>query len=160
MYEVSSCAYCRELLLPNGIMNVHSMRLNPCSMDFQQTYIPHEYIELRMPPLASGSSDHAPRYRLDPHGLHIWPRHSLMLIALPNKVESHPYRTLGFFVPNANYNRTDRLLALYLRHGPNLPVFRTAAASRHGSRTTFQRCWGTSTWRISSKTSLIIPEVL
>ena len=53
-------------------------------MDFQQTYIPHEYLELRLPPGidAKGNST----FSLDPNHLHIWPRHSFMLIALPNKV--------------------------------------------------------------------------
>ncbi len=149
MYGVSSCAYCRELLLPNGVMNVRSIWFNPRSMDFQQKYIPHEYIELRMPPLANASSEDAPCYRLDPHGLHIWPRHSFMLIALPNKVGSYSYNTvhtvpLVFLVPNADHDRTDHLLARYLRHGKNLLAFGTAIASFHGSRITFQRSWSTS----------------
>ena len=35
-------------------------------------------------PLLHGS----PTFMIDPHHLHIWPRHSFMLIALPNKVYS------------------------------------------------------------------------
>lgn len=52
-------------------------------MDFQQIYIPHEYMELRMPPLLDNLGNTS--YALDPNHLHIWPRHSFMLIALPNK---------------------------------------------------------------------------
>ena len=53
-------------------------------MNFQQEYIPHEYIELKMP---AGSNELGqPVFLLDPNHLHIWPRHSFMLIALPNKV--------------------------------------------------------------------------
>lgn len=53
-------------------------------MNFQQEYILHEYIELKMP---AGSDEHGqPAFLLDPNHLHIWPRHSFMLIALPNKV--------------------------------------------------------------------------
>ena len=57
-------------------------------MDFQQEYIPHEYIELRIPP---GRDNHNnPTFLLDTNYLHIWPRHSFMLIALPNKVSRLP----------------------------------------------------------------------
>jgi len=53
-------------------------------MDYQQEYIKHEYIELKMP--AGRDGDGNPTFLLDPNHLHIWPRHSFMLIALPNKV--------------------------------------------------------------------------
>lgn len=56
-------------------------------MDFQQTYIPHDYLELRMP---AGQTNGEPTFLLDPNHLHIWPRHSFMLIALPNKVSNLP----------------------------------------------------------------------
>ena len=60
-------------------------------MDFQQTYIPHEYLELKMP--AAKDAEGNSTFAIDPNHLHIWPRHSFMLIALPNKVcssTSHP----------------------------------------------------------------------
>jgi kynurenine 3-monooxygenase len=53
-------------------------------MDYHQEYIPHEYIELKMP--AGQDSNGGPVFLLDHSHLHIWPRHSFMLIALPNKV--------------------------------------------------------------------------
>ena len=53
-------------------------------MDYQQEYIPHEYVELRIPAGTDASGNR--HFRLDPNHLHIWPRHSFMLIALPNKV--------------------------------------------------------------------------
>jgi kynurenine 3-monooxygenase len=46
--------------------------------DYSQTYLAHSYKELHIPPAADGS------FVLDKHALHIWPRHSFMLIALPN----------------------------------------------------------------------------
>lgn len=55
-------------------------------MDYQQTYIPHEYLELKMPAGPVSKLDGEPTFLLDPNHLHIWPRHSFMLIALPNKV--------------------------------------------------------------------------
>ena len=56
-------------------------------MDYQQTYIPHEYLELRMP--AGKDTEGNSVFLLDPNHLHIWPRHSFMLIALPNKVPEY-----------------------------------------------------------------------
>lgn len=53
-------------------------------MDYQQEYLPHDYIELSIPPGRTLSGE--PDFLLDPNHLHIWPRHSFMLIALPNKV--------------------------------------------------------------------------
>lgn len=55
-----------------------------CSMDYQQEYLPHDYIELSVPPGRGVNGE--PHFLLDPNHLHIWPRHSFMLIALPNKV--------------------------------------------------------------------------
>ena len=59
-------------------------------MDYQQEYIPHEYMELRMP--ANYDEDGNPTFALDPNHLHIWPRHSFMLMGLPNKVRPVSYR--------------------------------------------------------------------
>jgi kynurenine 3-monooxygenase len=67
---------------------IDSQLIEDCRMDYQQTYIPHEYVELKMP--ATIDSDGHPVFRMDPNHLHIWPRHSFMLIALPNKASSGP----------------------------------------------------------------------
>lgn len=56
-------------------------------MDYRQDYIPHEYIELKMPAGPKGVNEE-PTFLLDPNHLHIWPRSEYMLIALPNKVSS------------------------------------------------------------------------
>ena len=56
-------------------------------MDYQQEYIPHEYIELKMPAGPPTDPGGDPTFLLDPNHLHIWPRHTFMLIALPNKVK-------------------------------------------------------------------------
>lgn len=62
-----------------GVLNSFGFR-----MDYQQLYIPHEYLELRVP--AGIAKDGQSEFRLDPHHLHVWPRQSFMLLALPNKV--------------------------------------------------------------------------
>lgn len=45
---------------------------------YSQSYLDHSYKELHIPPTADGG------FRMEKHALHIWPRHSFMLIALPN----------------------------------------------------------------------------
>lgn len=46
--------------------------------DYEQEYIEHSYKEFHIPPGPGGA------FRLEQHALHIWPRQSFMLIALPN----------------------------------------------------------------------------
>jgi len=65
-------------------------------MDYQQEYIPHEYIELKIP--AGIDKWGTKQFLLDPNYLHIWPRHSFMLIALPNKDKS---LTATLFAPTS-----------------------------------------------------------
>jgi kynurenine 3-monooxygenase len=64
-------------------------------MDFQQTYIDHAYVELSMPPGPDGS------YQMDPDHLHIWPRKTFMMIALPNLDKSF---TVTLFMPWEKFN--------------------------------------------------------
>jgi kynurenine 3-monooxygenase len=47
-------------------------------VDYSQTFLPHGYKELTIPARPDGT------HALDPHALHIWPRSSQMMIALPN----------------------------------------------------------------------------
>jgi kynurenine 3-monooxygenase len=46
--------------------------------EYAQTFIEHGYKELRIPPSEKGE------FLFEPNALHIWPRESFMLIALPN----------------------------------------------------------------------------
>ncbi len=46
--------------------------------NYCQEYLDYGYKELTIPPTSSGA------WALEPRALHIWPRHSFMLIALPN----------------------------------------------------------------------------
>lgn len=46
--------------------------------DYSQSYLAHGYKELSIPP------DDAGRHRMEKNALHIWPRRSFMMIALPN----------------------------------------------------------------------------
>jgi kynurenine 3-monooxygenase len=49
-------------------------------MNFSQRYIEHGYQELTIPATADN------QFALAPDRLHIWPRHTFMMIALPNTV--------------------------------------------------------------------------
>ncbi len=51
-------------------------RLN--RFEYSQSYLPHGYKELTIPPAADGT------WRMEKNALHIWPRKSFMMIALPN----------------------------------------------------------------------------
>jgi len=46
--------------------------------NYEQSYLEHGYKELSIPPTPAGE------FALDPNALHIWPRRSFMMIALPN----------------------------------------------------------------------------
>lgn len=77
-------------------------------MDYHQEYIPHEYLELKMP--AGTDADGKSTFLLDPNHLHIWPRHSFMLIALPNKVRSSVLRDS---VPDVTAHRLGQILYMH-----------------------------------------------
>ncbi|KAJ6547472.1 FAD/NAD-binding domain-containing protein [Mycena capillaripes] len=86
-------------------------------MDFQQEYLRDEYIELKMP--AGRDSNGDPVFVLDPAHLHIWPRHSFMFIALPNKDKSF---TCTLFAPIVELDRlVDRktFLAWFKKYFPD-----------------------------------------
>jgi kynurenine 3-monooxygenase len=57
--------------------------------NYSQHYIEHGYKELHIPPGKDGE------YVLDPNALHIWPRESFMMIALPNP--DHSFTATLFF---------------------------------------------------------------
>ncbi len=57
---------------------VRDAMLRTDRFDYSQSYLQHGYKELYIPPTADGG------FRLEKNALHIWPRHSFMMIALPN----------------------------------------------------------------------------
>jgi kynurenine 3-monooxygenase len=64
---------------------VRQQMMRVVRMNYEQEYIPHEYVELRMPAGPPHTPGGPPTFLIDPGHLHIWPRHSFMLIALPNQ---------------------------------------------------------------------------
>lgn len=55
-----------------------SMQLKISNFQYEESYLAHGYKELTIPPGADGS------WRMEKNALHIWPRRSFMMIALPN----------------------------------------------------------------------------
>jgi kynurenine 3-monooxygenase len=55
-----------------------SMQRNIDDFQYDESYLAHGYKELTIPPAPDGS------WRLEENALHIWPRKSFMMIALPN----------------------------------------------------------------------------
>jgi kynurenine 3-monooxygenase len=55
-----------------------SMREEMADFRYDESYLPHGYKELTIPPGPDGS------WRMEKNALHIWPRKSFMMIALPN----------------------------------------------------------------------------
>ena len=86
-------------------------------MDYAQQYIGHGYKELTIRPTAEGE------YRMDHRALHIWPRHTFMMIALPNKDKSF---TCTLFMPFEKFDEVktqDQVLAFFEREFPDaIPI--------------------------------------
>ncbi|TMP95861.1 MAG: FAD-dependent monooxygenase [Verrucomicrobia bacterium] len=55
-----------------------SMQRQIDNFEYDESYLAHGYKELTIPPAADGS------WRMEKNALHIWPRKSFMMIALPN----------------------------------------------------------------------------
>jgi kynurenine 3-monooxygenase len=55
-----------------------SMQKQIAKFQYNESYLAHGYKELTIPPAADGS------WRMEKNALHIWPRKSFMMIALPN----------------------------------------------------------------------------
>ncbi|XP_041353665.1 kynurenine 3-monooxygenase-like [Gigantopelta aegis] len=66
--------------------------------NYEQTYIPHGYIELCIPPT------HDDKFAMGVNYLHIWPRNEFMLIALPNKDKTY---TTTLFMPFEIFEKTN-----------------------------------------------------
>ncbi|KAJ2855944.1 kynurenine 3-monooxygenase, mitochondrial precursor [Coemansia erecta] len=72
---------------------VRQRMMTKVKMNYMQTYIEHDYCEFSMPPVDGD-------YAMNPNHLHIWPRGSFMLIALPNMDKTF---TCTLFMPWAQF---------------------------------------------------------
>lgn len=94
--------------------------------DYSQHYLEHGYKELVIPAAQDGG------FRIEPHALHIWPRRSFMMIALPNADGSFTCTLFWPFagpISFASVRSTDDLKRVFEREFPDaLPHMPTLAA--------------------------------
>lgn len=121
--------------------------------DYSQTYLPYGYKELHIPAGPGGT------FQMEANALHIWPRSSFMMIALPNADGSY---TVTLFWPFAGPNgfaelrNPEEVLAYFHRVFPDaVPLMPNLAedylAGRPGSMVTV-RC---APWNVGSRVTLI-----
>ncbi|KAL7889762.1 hypothetical protein AOLI_G00020200 [Acnodon oligacanthus] len=81
-------------------------------VNYSQTYIPHGYLELTVPP-RNGD------FAMKPNFLHIWPRNTFMMIALPNLDKTF---TCTLFMPFEEFEKIttgDELLGFFQKNFPD-----------------------------------------
>ncbi|XP_040034018.1 kynurenine 3-monooxygenase isoform X1 [Gasterosteus aculeatus] len=80
--------------------------------DYSQTYIPHGYMELTMPPIDG-------EFAMKPNYLHIWPRNTFMMIALPNLDKTF---TCTLFMPFDEFEKIttgDEVIDFFQKYFPD-----------------------------------------
>lgn len=77
------------------------LQLSTDRFEYHQSYLEHGYKELTIPPTAAGD------YAMEPNALHIWPRSSYMLIALPNLDKSFTCTLFFPFEGNPSFASLD-----------------------------------------------------
>ncbi|KAJ6508495.1 FAD/NAD-binding domain-containing protein [Mycena sanguinolenta] len=87
-------------------------------MEYSQQYLSHEYVEIKLPPGVDASGHST--FLLDPDHLHVWPRGSFTLVAMPNKNKSF---TCALFAPKTIFDDLqdpDPLILFFKTHFPDL----------------------------------------
>jgi kynurenine 3-monooxygenase len=102
----------------DGAYSAVRMRMQKSGrFNYSQSYLNSGYKELTIPPTASGD------YAMEPNALHIWPRGSFMLIALPNTDKSF---TCTLFMPYEgdpgfdDIHDADGVTQFFERHFPDV----------------------------------------
>ncbi|KAM3606201.1 uncharacterized protein V6R79_012423 [Siganus canaliculatus] len=92
--------------------------------DYSQTYIPHGYMELTMPPKDG-------EFAMKPNYLHIWPRNTFMMIALPNLDKTF---TCTLFMPFEEFEKIttgDEVIEFFQKYFPDaIPLIGVDALKR------------------------------
>uniref|UniRef100_A0A667YZ37 Kynurenine 3-monooxygenase n=1 Tax=Myripristis murdjan TaxID=586833 RepID=A0A667YZ37_9TELE len=92
--------------------------------NYSQTYIPHGYLELTIPPRNG-------EFAMKPNYLHIWPRNTFMMIALPNMDRTF---TLTLFMPFDDFEKItmgDELMSFFQKYFPDsIPLIGVEALKR------------------------------
>jgi len=98
-----------------------SMQKTIPGFTYDESYLAHGYKELTIPPRADGS------WQMEKNALHIWPRKSFMMIALPNLDD----RSLAPFFGN---------LKVRAASPPRRRMTKSAASSRKNSQMPYRSC--------------------
>ncbi len=97
---------CEVIIGGDGAFSaVRSSMMKRDRFDYHQYYQTHGYKELEIPP-AENESGLFGKFRINPNALHIWPRRSYMMIALPNADGSF---TCTLFAPFEGEHGFDRV---------------------------------------------------
>ncbi|KAM7408222.1 hypothetical protein PAMA_002085 [Pampus argenteus] len=92
--------------------------------NYSQTYIPHGYMELTMPPING-------EFAMKPNYLHIWPRNTFMMIALPNLDKTF---TCTLFMPFEEFEKIttgDEVIEFFQKYFPDtIPLIGVDALKR------------------------------
>lgn len=92
--------------------------------NYSQTYIPHGYMELTMPPING-------EFAMKPNYLHIWPRNAFMMIALPNLDKTF---TCTLFMPFEEFEKIttgDQVIEFFQQYFPDaIPLIGAEALKR------------------------------
>ncbi|CAB1312491.1 unnamed protein product [Coregonus sp. 'balchen'] len=98
--------------------------LRQSRFNFSQTYIPHGYLELTMPPING-------EFAMKPNYLHIWPRNTFMMIALPNLDKTF---TCTLFMPFDEFEKVttgDQVIEFFQKYFPDaIPLIGADALKR------------------------------
>ncbi|KAG9344404.1 hypothetical protein JZ751_011074 [Albula glossodonta] len=98
--------------------------LRQSRFNYSQTYIPHGYMELTMPP-------HNGDFAMEPNFLHIWPRNTFMMIALPNLDKTF---TCTLFMPFEEFEKVtteDQVIEFFQTYFPDaIPLIGVEALKR------------------------------
>ncbi|MFT3685758.1 MAG: FAD-dependent monooxygenase [Phycisphaerales bacterium] len=112
--------------------------------EYSQNYLEAGYKELHIPAVAGGGGPHG-GFALDPNALHIWPRGSAMMIALPNPDKSFTCTLFWPFEMLTGLTTREQVDRFFQAHYPDaVPLMPTLVddylANPVGSLVTV-RCW-------------------
>ncbi|XP_054592051.2 kynurenine 3-monooxygenase [Nothobranchius furzeri] len=103
---------------------VRKQFLRRTRFNYSQTYIPHGYMELTMPPNNG-------EFAMKPNYLHIWPRNTFMMIALPNLDKTF---TCTLFMPFEDFEKIttgDKVIEFFQNYFPDaIPLIGVDALKR------------------------------
>jgi kynurenine 3-monooxygenase len=121
--------------------------------DFSQQYLEHGYKELSIPPAADGS------FRLERNALHIWPRRSFMMIALPNADGSFTCTLFWPFVGPVSFEAVqtkDDLLRIFREQFPDaLPHMPTLVEDYFANPTSSLATIRCGPWHVKGRVCLL-----